>query len=238
MYRRQIIAVAIAGALGLAACGGASGSGSSDVASLEQDGAAGSATTTTLSQAAAEAVLLEWVACMRGEGLDIADPTVDDDGNLTLGGGPGGRPGQGNETDNETQASRPDRESMQAARDVCGEPPQQVFGGEDRFDPEAMQEAALAFSECMREQGLADFPDPDFSDSGPGAGPPEDGENADGPRGPFGDYDMTSDEVQAASEACQTQSGDGGPGFPGGGPGGAPPDGGASTQADPSGGDG
>ena len=58
-----------------------------------------------------------------------------------------------------------------------------------------VEEAALAFSECMRDQGVTDFPDPQFSEGGGGVilGSP-DGED--------GGIDFESDEVQAAFEAC------------------------------------
>jgi hypothetical protein len=84
-----------------------------------------------------------------------------------------------------------------------------------------MEEDALAFSECMRDQGIEDFPDPDFSDFGPGTGPrraeasadvDEDGGGANGPggaviAGPFGEIDLSDPELQAAFEACQEEQG-------------------------------
>lgn len=241
MLRRPIAGltgVTAAALLLFGACGG-SGSGATDgVASLAGDNS-NDATETTLSAEDAEAVLLDWVECMRGEGVDLPDPTVDDDGNLTLGGprGPGGPAGgAGAADDGEAGAApQPDRESREAAREVCGDPPQSAFGGSDReFDRDAIQEAALAFAECMRDEGIADFPDPDLSGFGPGTGPPDDAadDGSDRPRGPFGDVDFSDPDVAAASETCQAQLAEDGLtfGVPGaGGPGAGGPGGGGTA---------
>ena len=59
-------------------------------------------------------------------------------------------------------------------------------------DPE---EAMLAFTECMRENGV-DVPDPEFSEDGEG-----------GPRiqmGPGGDFDPNDPDFQAAQEKCRS----------------------------------
>ena len=206
-------AVLLTGSLLAAACGGGDDDWGS-VASLEDSGSSGSgdgSTDTTLSDAEIEDALVAWTECMRGEGVDIPDPTVDADGNLVLGRG-GLAAGEGD------AAARPDREEMQAARDVCGDPPQGAFGSFDEEDRAQFQENALAFAECMRDQGIADFPDPDLSNVGPGGGGGGTGDNADDGGtpgdggGPFGDVDMEDPEVQAASEACQAELGDIGPG--------------------------
>lgn len=57
-----------------------------------------------------------------------------------------------------------------------------------------VEEAALAFSQCMRDEGVTDFPDPNFSEGG--------GVTLGGPDGDEGGIDLQSDEVQAAFEAC------------------------------------
>jgi hypothetical protein len=57
------------------------------------------------------------------------------------------------------------------------------------------EEAALAFSQCMRDEGVTDFPDPSFSEGGGGV-------ILGGPDGGEGGFDPQSDEVQAAFEAC------------------------------------
>lgn len=58
---------------------------------------------------------------------------------------------------------------------------------------ESFEESVLAFSSCMRENGIEDFEDPDF--------------NADGSlsfRGEFRESSADQETVQAAFEACQT----------------------------------
>jgi hypothetical protein len=58
-----------------------------------------------------------------------------------------------------------------------------------------VEEAALAFSQCMRDEGVTDFPDPQFSEGGGGV-------TLGSPDGEDGGIDFQSDEVQAAFEAC------------------------------------
>ena len=218
MAKRTLLASTALLAGLLVGCGG-SASGSDGVATLS--GADGSTTATTLSAADAEKVLLDWVTCMRGQGLDIADPTVDADGNLSLGGpraggAPGGGAAQGGSAGQATAA--PNREAFQTASGVCGDPPATSFGfnEEDRAE---FQESALKLAQCMRKEGITDFADPDFSGAGPGAGggaTAQGGSGGQGGDGPFGDVDRTDPKVQAALATCRTQLGDAGVQLPGG----------------------
>jgi hypothetical protein len=217
----------------LAACGGnGSDDGSADgddVASLSDDNGDEQAQGNE-DDADAEQELLDWVECMRDEGIDIPDPTRDSDGNLVLE-GPGIRLGGGesegstssDDSDDEGDERSIDPEEMDAAMEECGEPP--ALGPSDisEEDRQAMEENALEFAECMRDEGIEDFPDPDFSNIGPGGEPrqrrsDDDGADDDGgPRvflGPFGEIDMDDPEVAAAFEACQDLLG--GPELPGG----------------------
>lgn len=57
------------------------------------------------------------------------------------------------------------------------------------------EEAALEFSQCMRDNGVPDFPDPNFTQGGGGV-------IVGGPDGEDPGFDPQSDEVQAAFEAC------------------------------------
>lgn len=57
------------------------------------------------------------------------------------------------------------------------------------------EEAALEFSQCMRDNGVPDFPDPSFTEGGGGI-------VVGGPGGEGPGFDPQSDEVQAAFEAC------------------------------------
>jgi hypothetical protein len=202
----------------LAACGGDGDSGAADddVASVSGDGADEQAQGDD--QADAEAELLDWVECMRDEGIDIPDPTRDADGNLVIQ-GPGigiGGGSQGTTNSDEGQGDEPpvDPDEMNAAMEACGQPP--ALGPSDisEEDQQAREAAALEFADCMRDHGIEDFPDPDFSDTGPGGEPQQrelgddggDGGGDQGSRlvlGPFGEIDLDDPEVAAAFEACQ-----------------------------------
>jgi hypothetical protein len=162
----------------LTACG--SGAESSTGVASVGGGSSGPAASPTAS-GDAEKELLGYVECLRGEGLDVPDPTVDADGNLTL----GGRGGSG------IQPGQIDREKFQAAQEKCGQPPAGALGLDDE-DRSELQDAALEFATCMRGEGI-DVPDPDFSQGGAGG------------RGgmPFGDLDTDDPKVAAAVEKCQ-----------------------------------
>jgi hypothetical protein len=222
--------LALAGVLG--ACGG-SGSSSDDVASVSGDNSDEQAQSDD--QGDTEQELLDWVACMRDEGVDIPDPTRDADGNLVISGngiqiggpGSGGASTGGGDDAGDEPAFTP--EEMDAAQEKCGPPPNLGAGDISDEDLQAMQDDALAFAQCMRDEGIEDFPDPDFSDMGPG-GPPQT-QSSDGNSGasgddnqivmgPFGEIDMHDPETAAAFEACQHLMG--GPPGEDGGPSGGP----------------
>ena len=232
-----LAALALAGLLG--ACGGSDSGGSDDdVASVSDDDSDEQAQSND--EADAEEELLDWVECMRDEGIDIPDPTRDADGNLVIE-GPGIRIGGGEsvgptseENPDDDEGPAVDPEEMDAAMEACGEPP--ALGPSDISDEDlqAMQDAALEFAECMRDEGIEDFPDPDFSDMGPGGEPQRrsaddnggGGGEGGGPDeqvvlGPFGEIDLDDPETAAAFEACQDLLG--GPPGEGGGPAGAAP---------------
>ncbi|HUX71621.1 MAG TPA: hypothetical protein VMV41_13980 [Cellulomonadaceae bacterium] len=175
--------LAVAAGLTLTAC--STSTDGTQVASLKDAGGstAGSAGTAASASAGTEAELLAYVQCLRDQGVDIADPTVDADGNLTLG---GGGPGSGSGTGTPTI----DHDALLAAQDVCGAVPAGAFGSAVR-DTTEFQDAALAFVQCMRDEGI-EVADPDFSTtSGPGGG------------GMLGDVDRTDPAVIAALETCQ-----------------------------------
>jgi hypothetical protein len=221
--------------------GGCGGDGDDDGGVASLDAADGEAT-----QAADdgdnEAELLAWVECMRDEGIPLDDPVRDDDGNVSIsgpgiqiGGGPGAASGPPPAAADAEEEDLPPPETMEAARDACGDPPPIIGDERGAVDEEAMQETMLEFAECMRAEGATDFPDPDFSGSGPGgmATERESEERAasgdDGPServmiGPFGEIDMSDPTIAAAFEACGDVLGlpDGaGPGEGGAGDGGA-----------------
>ncbi len=212
--RRAVTAPALllAVALVLTGCGSSGGDDDPGVASLDQtSGAAGDTSATGAASAAPadeEAELLAYVECLRGEGLDVPDPTVDAEGNLQLGGPGGGGAGGGGAGGAGGGEGGPagDPEAFQAAMEVCGDVPEGAVGGPGEVDSAEFEDAALAFAECMREAGV-DVGDPDLGGGGgPGGG------GAEG--GPFGDLDMEDPAVQEALESCQQVFADAGIGQP------------------------
>jgi hypothetical protein len=216
MPRRRLAPAAAALAVVLlSACGGG-GDDDGGVASLGDGDGEEASTDTTLSDEEAQVALIDWAECMRGHGLDVPDPQLDEDGGVQIMVGSGMGGGGGDEGDDGGGAP-PDRAAFEAAREECGDPPQ--IGGEfSEEDREEMEENALAFAECMRDNGVEDFPDPDFSQDGPGAGPltrersteedePTSGEGA-VIAGPFGQVDLSDPEQETAFEACQDELGE------------------------------
>jgi hypothetical protein len=115
---------------------------------------------------------LAYVECMREHGIDMDDPQPGEPLRLRIEGDP---------------------EEAQAAQEACQDLlPQQGPGG---ANPEEAQERMLGFAECMRENGVESFPDPQ-----PGGGIQIGPEQADDP------------DFQAAQETCQEEMGLGEPG--------------------------
>ena len=140
--RTVLGALAVVGLLVLAGCAGADASG---IATATGAGGAEPTPTSTMDP---QEKALKFVQCMRDHGVDMADPEFSADGGMSiqLGGGPG------------------EMEKIQAAQEACRE--FAPFGGDGdgpRMDPE-MQENLRKFAQCMRDNGVPDFPDPD----GPG----------------------------------------------------------------------
>ena len=161
-----------------AACGNNSGT-PSDVASLEEggNGARASALEEIVEQ---ERQLFEFSACMRNEGIDIGDPTVDADGNVAL-----GTP-MGMITDHSGLMA-----AYEACRDLIGNRPL-GHGGEDR---NAVHDRLVDYAKCVRQAGYYEMPDPDYSDTGGDL---------------FPGLDMDDPDYQAAEEACKGLLVDGG----------------------------
>jgi hypothetical protein len=222
-----LAALAVSGLLG--ACGGdddSSDAGNDDVASASDDDSNEQEQGDDQGddQADVEQELLDWVDCMRDEGVDLPDPTRDANGNLVLngngiaigGGGAGTSTNDGNEAGGEPTFTPGE---MEAAEEVCGPPPSLGAGDISDEELQDMQASALEFAQCMRDEGIEDFPDPDFSDMGPGGAPQSRSSDDDGGQGgeggegggtdeqivlgPFGEIDLDDPEVAAAFEACQ-----------------------------------
>lgn len=174
-------------------------------ADTSSDGTAG--TDTDAEAGSDEDKALAFAECMRGEGLDWADPTVGADGSIDLFGGQGGPPGAGGAGG----AGGGLDEDTQSAFEACGP----LLEGAS-FLPEnggidaETQDSFLEFTQCLRDNGI-DVDDPDFSDFG--GGPPAGG---DGEGGFLGGFDPEDPDNAAAIEACQGLF-TGGPGGPLGG---------------------
>jgi hypothetical protein len=183
-------------ALVMAACGG--GDDTQGVASLQDPD---STTTTTTGGARdegdgsavdSEQALLEFAECMREHGIDMEDPSISGEGGGFIRIGP--PPGAGGD------GSDNDFEAMEEAREACSEFLEGVTQQFGEIDPTEMQDQALEFAQCVRDQGF-DVPDPDFSDIGPDVQSEEGGDGEVG-GGPFGDIDPEDPAFQAALEEC------------------------------------
>ncbi len=117
---------------------------------------------------------------MREHGVDMPDPQVGSNGEMSfsIGAGPG----------------KLDRSKVQEAQEACQDLMPTGLGKPGDI-PQEQRDAMLAFAQCMREHGI-DMPDPQFETGGMVmiGGPGEDG---DGPK-----FDPQSEEFQAAEDAC------------------------------------
>ena len=146
MNRLLLGAVALAGALalgGLAGCGGDPGTGIA-TARGPGDPTGEAEPTGGPSDLDMEERMLKFAQCMRDNGVDMPDPEFDGNGGF------GVQIGGGDTSPEEVE------QAMQACREYApngGEPPGPP-------DPE-MQERMLKFAQCMRDNGVEAFPDPD-----------------------------------------------------------------------------
>jgi hypothetical protein len=137
--RSSIAVLGISVALLATACGGGNPA-KAEVASLGST--AGSAPPSTAAPNTQDA-LLKYAACMRENGVDMADPTFDADGNPT-----GGGFGAGSGID-------PQSDAFQTAQTACGDLLQGVaLGGGNAPDFSALQTSLSDYTACLRDQGL------------------------------------------------------------------------------------
>jgi hypothetical protein len=191
--KQSLMVLLLAIALVVTACGGDSEA-SSGVASLEATGTvaaenAAAGGETIASEIDQEQAMLTFAACMRDNGVDIDDPTVDADGNVQFGAFRG-----------VVQAGEIDRATMDAAMEVCQEHLEGIAlgrGGGD-FDLTELEDTMVEYAACMRTNGY-DMADPDFSNFGPGNG----GEPGEGGGRPFADIDLNDPDFISAQEVCQ-----------------------------------
>ncbi len=90
---------------------------------------------------------------MRENGVpEFPDPQLNGDGGLIMGG-----PGGGVDFDQEV---------MEKAMEACEDLRPQGGGNFSEEDRQEMQDAALEHAQCMRDNGVPDFPDPVFEEGG------------------------------------------------------------------------
>jgi hypothetical protein len=146
--KRIVIPALLAFSLLAAACSGGDESGP-QVASLDD-----TETDTTLAapELDQEETLLEFSECMRDQGVEFPDPTVDADGNLNFGFG-------------EMNPNEIDREALIDAGENCRDLLEGVALGFSQIDTSTFDDLFLEYAACMRDQGFDDIPDSlDLSD--------------------------------------------------------------------------
>ncbi len=125
--------------LGAAGCGGADGGDGVATASGGGDGAASASP--TAAPMSDEERRVKFAQCMRDQGVDMPDPEIDR-GRVTI-----------------RMPDNADPRKAQAAMEKCK---QYLPNGGDRPRPNPEQLDQLRrFAQCMRENGIPDFPDPD-----------------------------------------------------------------------------
>lgn len=177
---RRLFGLLAAATLVVAAC---SAAGAEEISTLSDNGQVASLDTTATTAAGSEATgepdtetqLLAFAQCIRDEGFNIDDPTVDSSGNVQV-----PRPV------NTTGEPGPPA-GFTEAFDVCAEYLDGLTLGFQQGDATEREDQFLAFAACLRDNGY-DVPDPDFS--------------VGGGRGFLQDIDQNDPAFQAASAAC------------------------------------
>lgn len=184
MWRRWLILVAALGLL-LTACGG--GESAEGIASLQGENTTDeSSSTTTTAAVDPEQAFLDFAACIREHGVDMADPEVE----VAGGGFAFGITVEGGSAEGDPSSGEIDQ--MTAANEACQHLLEGVVQEFERPDMSEMQDQMLAYAQCMRDHGV-DMPDPEFSEDGGvtmfgGPGDPE--------------MDPSDPTFQEATEAC------------------------------------
>ena len=148
---RRYWAALVALSLTVAACSGDTAE-SADVASLEVGDTETAEAGPLEDLVELERALFDLSACMRDEGIDVGDPTVDANGNVLLGTPPGGE-------------SISDHGALMDAYAVCGDLVGGRSLGHGDADRTAVHDRLVEFAACVRDNGY-DVSDPDFSNSG------------------------------------------------------------------------
>jgi hypothetical protein len=157
--RKAIVLALLAAALvvglsTLTACG--SSTDDEGVAALEgTESTTGSEGSSTEASTDPEQAALDFAECMRENGVpEFEDPVVNADGTLSFQGGAFGS------VDREVL-----QQTMEECRPILEAAGFEAGGQQAGQDPE-LQDTLLEFAQCMRENGVPDFPDPDFTSGG------------------------------------------------------------------------
>lgn len=141
MLIRTSLAIGVL-ALGLAACGGGASGDDDGIASAGNEPSTSASAKATGDAKTEQQHIIEYVKCMRENGINMADPEFEDGGGVKM-----------------MMPDGTDDKKVQAAEQKCralmpngGEPP--------KASPEQL-ERSRKMSQCMRENGVPDFPDPD-----------------------------------------------------------------------------
>ncbi len=190
MMIRRLVLLVIALVMVAAACGGSDDEAGDGVASLS--GAADDEVIAVplpadeVVELTQEEALLAFTACLRDNGVDIEDPTVDAEGNVEFSFRRGAGP----------QDEGFDREAAGAAREACSDQLEGVTIGFRGLDTTELEDTFFEYAACMRDNDY-EMNDPDFSNFGPGGGG-----GGGGGGGPFGVIDRDDPDFIAANEAC------------------------------------
>jgi hypothetical protein len=179
-------ALALAIAVGIAACGGAAPN-DDGVVSLASPSPGESAAPTA--PVDPEEAMLAFEECMKEHGVDIQVATIDDRGGGSVQiGGPDA------EADVQPASGAFDVKALEEADKACRDllPAGGMLGDPNATMDPALADQLLEFAQCMRDHGV-NFPDPQFSGGGVmvQVGGGEDGT-----------IDPMSEAFQAAQEAC------------------------------------
>ena len=141
------------------------------LAGCSASGGSGAASTTTSGQQDAAAVWRELVRCARANGMpNLPDPQIDSNGRANF---PNGTP-------------EPPASVRRACQSIYDRLP--ASARDDAARPPADTQALLRYARCMREHGVADFPDPDAAGNS---------------RAQAGSADPKSPSFQRAMQACR-----------------------------------
>jgi hypothetical protein len=159
MRNSYLISLVLALALVAGAC---SDSGdSTQIASLETGSAETSEDERDVDEIAeSEAAMLAFTQCLRDQGIDVDDPTMDADGNMQL-------PPINIEVPDIVADldEAPDMSEFEGMIASCEEHLEGVVSTFSSADTTEIEDMLLAYAGCMRANGV-DMPDPDFSSGG------------------------------------------------------------------------